>query len=123
VSQSVNNLLVKASKMTSVTTVSVHDQQGSESAYSDPKTVDLSFIFQRPSCEYYYAGGFGVVSGRLKMRDMNLRHQFARVEMRDQFAGVENAGKVSMESQSVKVSQSSFICVQSYSFSTSLFDK
>ena len=28
-----------------------------------------------------------------KMRDMNLRHQFARVE---------NAGKVSMESQSVK---------------------
>jgi len=43
----------------------------------------------------------------LKMRDMNLRHQFARVEivdmkMRDQFAGVENAGKVSMESQSVK---------------------
>ena len=57
------------------------------------------------------------------MRDMNFRHQFARVEMRDQFAGVENAGKVSMESQSVKVSQSSFICVQSYSFSTSLFDK
>ena len=44
----------------------------------------------------------------LKMRHMNLRHQFARVEnaghenMRDQFAGVENAGKVSMESQSVK---------------------
>jgi len=41
------------------------------------------------------------------MRDMNLRHQFARVQivdmkMRDQFAGVENAGKVSMESQSVK---------------------
>jgi len=50
---------------------------------------------------------------------MNLRHQFARVEigghetnlqewkmqdmkMRDQFAGVENAGKVSMKSQSVK---------------------
>ena len=31
--------------------------------------------------------------GRLKMRDM---------KMRDQFAGVENAGKVSMESQSVK---------------------
>ena len=29
----------------------------------------------------------------LKMRDMNLRHQIA---------GVENAGKVSMESQSVK---------------------
>ena len=43
--------------------------------------------------------------------------------MRDQFAGVENAGKVSMESQSVKVSQSSCICMQSYSFSTSLFDK
>jgi len=60
--------------------------------------------------------------GRLKMRDMNLRHQFARVKnaghentapycrggkcetlkMRDQFAGVENTGKVSMESQSVK---------------------
>jgi len=43
----------------------------------------------------------------LKMRDMNLRHQFARVEI----AGHENAGpicrmenaeKVSMESQSVK---------------------
>jgi len=52
---------------------------------------------------------------------MNLRHHFARVEiaghenagptcrrwkmqdmkMRDQFAGVENAGKVSMESESV----------------------
>jgi len=31
--------------------------------------------------------------GRLKMRDMKLR---------DQIAGVENAGKVSMESQSVK---------------------
>jgi len=31
--------------------------------------------------------------GRLNMRDMNLRHQRARVE---------NAGKVSMESQSVK---------------------
>jgi len=31
--------------------------------------------------------------GRLKMRDMNLRHQFARVE---------NAVKFSMESQSVK---------------------
>ena len=30
---------------------------------------------------------------KLKMRDMNLRHQFA---------GVENAGKVSMESRSVK---------------------
>jgi len=41
------------------------------------------------------------------MRDMNLPHQFARVEiadmkMRDQFAGVENAGKVSMESRGVK---------------------
>jgi len=60
------------------------------------------------------------------MRDMNLRHQFARVEivdmkMRDQFAGVENAGKVSMESQSVK--KCNCICVQSYSFSVSLFDK
>ena len=32
-------------------------------------------------------------AGRLKMRDM---------KMRDQFARVENAGKVSMESQSVK---------------------
>jgi len=43
----------------------------------------------------------------LKMRHMNLWHQFARVDMRDmkmqdQLAGVENAGKVSMESQSVK---------------------
>ena len=58
-----------------------------------------------------------------KMRDMNLRHQLARVgekcetwicgtrlqgwkmqdmKMRDQIAGVETAGKVSMESQSVK---------------------
>ena len=36
----------------------------------------------------------GIVrTGRLKMRDM---------KMRDQIAGVENAGKVSMESQSVK---------------------
>ena len=34
-----------------------------------------------------------VVKGRLKMRDM---------KMRDQIAGVETAGKVSMESQSVK---------------------
>ena len=34
-----------------------------------------------------------VCMGRLKMRDM---------KMRDEFAGVENAGKVSMESQSVK---------------------
>ena len=34
-----------------------------------------------------------IFPGRLKMRDM---------KMRDQFAGVENAGKVSMESQSVK---------------------
>ena len=33
------------------------------------------------------------LTGRLKMRDM---------KMRDQFARVENAGKVSMESQSVK---------------------
>jgi len=33
------------------------------------------------------------IGGQLKMRDMNLRHQIA---------GVENAEKVSMESQSVK---------------------
>ena len=33
------------------------------------------------------------LKGRLKMRDM---------KMQDQIAGVENAGKVSMESQSVK---------------------
>ena len=43
----------------------------------------------------------------LKMRDMNLRHQFARVEIAGhENAGPicrgENAGKVSMESQSVK---------------------
>jgi len=44
----------------------------------------------------------------LKMRDMNLRHQFARgmkmqdMKMRDQLVGVENEGKVSMESQFVK---------------------
>ena len=41
------------------------------------------------------------------MRDMTLRHQLARMENArhenaDQIAGVENAGKVSMESQSVK---------------------
>ena len=53
-------------------------------------------------------------TGRSKTQDL---------KMRDQFAGVENAGKVSMDSQSVKVSQSSCICMQSYSFSTSLFDK
>ena len=63
----------------------------------------------------------------------NARHEFAAPvctggncgtqKMRDQFAGVENAEKVSMESQSVKVSQSSCICMQSCSFSTSLFDK
>jgi len=43
----------------------------------------------------------------LKMRDMNLRHQSARVEIAGHenagpICGVENAGKVSMESQSVK---------------------
>ena len=37
-------------------------------------------------------------TGHSKMRDMNLRHQYARVEI----AGHENAGPVSMESQSVK---------------------
>jgi len=43
------------------------------------------------------------------MRDVNLRHQFARVEIAGHenagpicSGGVENAGKVSMESQSVK---------------------
>jgi len=36
VSQSISHLSVKASKMT-VTKVSVQDQQGSESAHSDPK--------------------------------------------------------------------------------------
>jgi len=40
--------------------------------------------------------------------------------MRDQFAGVENAGKVSMESESVS-KWPSCICVQSYSFSESFF--
>ena len=39
-----------------------------------------------------------VVKGRLKMRDLKMRD----MKMRDQIAGVENAGKVSMESQSVK---------------------
>ena len=64
----------------------------------------------------------------------NARHEFAApvctgrnlrdMKMRDQFARVENAGKISMESQSVKkMSQSSCICVQSYSFSIRLFDK
>jgi len=38
------------------------------------------------------------VMGTLKMRDMKLRD----MKMRDQIAGVETAGKVSMESQSVK---------------------
>jgi len=37
INQSINHLFVKASK-TTVTKVSVQDQQGSESAYSDPKT-------------------------------------------------------------------------------------
>ena len=37
ISQSINHLFVKASKMT-VTKVSAQDQQGSESAYSNPKT-------------------------------------------------------------------------------------
>ena len=37
ITMSINHLCVKASKMT-VTEVSVQDQQGSESAYSDPKT-------------------------------------------------------------------------------------
>ena len=83
-------------------------------------------------------------SGWLKMRDVKIRDsqkcrtwkcetwvcgtslrgwKLRDMKMWDQFAGVENAGKVSMESQSVKVSQSSCIRVQSYSFSTSLFDK
>ena len=47
----------------------------------------------------------GIVrTGRLKMRDMKIRDgQKGRGgKMRDQIAGVENAGKVSMESQSVK---------------------
>ena len=35
--ESINHLFVTASKMT-VTKVSIQDQQGSESAYSDPKT-------------------------------------------------------------------------------------
>ena len=56
-----------------------------------------------------------IFPGRLKMRDM---------KMRDQFAGVENAGKVSMESQSVKKCLKVVaICVQSYSFSISLLDR
>jgi len=38
----------------------------------------------------------GVCLGRLKMRKLQ------DMKMRDQFAGVENAEKVSMESQSVK---------------------
>ena len=83
---------------------------------------------ERPS----FAAANQVVTptGRLKMRDMNLRHQLARVE----FAGhenagpicrVENAGKVSMESQSVKkcLKVVGCICVQRFSFSISLFDK
>jgi len=68
--------------------------------------------------------------GRLKMRDMNLRHQFARVEI----TGHENAGQICRggkcgkanvygKPKCEKVSQSSCICVQSYSFSISLFDK
>ena len=50
------------------------------------------------------------------MRDM---------KMRDQIAGVENAGKVSMENQSVKkcLIVIVIICVQIYSFSVSLLDK
>ena len=48
------------------------------------------------------------------MRDM---------KMRDQIAGVENAGKVSMESQSVKKCLKVVVFVCSYSFSISLLDK
>jgi len=53
----------------------------------------------------------------LKMRDINLRHQLARVEnARHENAGPycrgENAGKVSMESQSVKkcLKEVVFVC-------------
>jgi len=50
--QSINHLLVKASKMT-VTKESVQDQQGSESAYSDPKTLkDLNVYGQQPHCHF-----------------------------------------------------------------------
>jgi len=73
----------------------------------------------------------GHETGRLKMRDMNLRQQFARVEI----AGRENAGPICRggkcgksqygKPKCEKVSQSRCICVQSYSFSRpiSLFDK
>ena len=43
--------------------------------------------------------------------------------MRDQIAEVENAGKVSMESQSVKKCLKVVVFVCSYFFSISLLDK
>jgi len=63
--QSINHLFVKASNMT-VTKVSVQDQQGSESAYSDPKTkpkyvVYFSLISVRAWGEHYCLQCFDAV--------------------------------------------------------------
>ena len=60
-------------------------------------------------------------TGRSKMQGWKMRD----MKMRDQIAGVENAGKVSMESQSVKkcLQVAVFVCRVNYSFSISLLDK
>ena len=64
----------------------------SSAAWSVRKVSFLSLdrMKIRPSAE---TTSSVIFPGRLEMRDM---------KMRDRFAGVENAGKVSMESQSVK---------------------
>jgi len=88
---------------------------------------DCSYRFGLSQC--FDNEGLGLrakqLKGRLKMRDMNLRHQFARVEiagwkcgtnLRGGKCGKSYYGKPKCE----KVSQSSCICVQSYSFNISL---
>ena len=78
---------------------------------------------------YLVLGTSPPVSGRLKMRDMNLRHQIAGVEnARHKNAGPNCRGGKCWKSyygkpKCEKVSQSSCICVHSYSFSISLLDK
>ena len=63
------------------------------------------------------------------MRDMNLRHQIAGVEnaRHENAAPICKGGKCGKSSygkpKCEKVSQSSCICVQTYSFSISLLDK
>jgi len=58
------------------------------------------------------------IKGATKMRDMNLRHQFARVEMQDmkmqdQLAGVENEGKLVWKANLRKsVSKQLYLCAE-----------